>query len=180
MAVKAYCVKADVDDIWSEEGIESRFDDDADASLSEAELARVDRFIKRASIIVGSRLKSRFADLASFEGSNAPTNTPESVRYMTAVVAAYLMASRRGLPVQQEVKDQYEEVLQWLTTIQTGGGLPIDLSEDLNRAPFVSNFTIDGSYRTRKVRVTEANSTGGESREGIKRAREQFAGYPWE
>lgn len=177
---RAYCTKEDVDDILSEDGTEARYDDDHDAELSADELARIDRVIIRASVMVGSKLKRRFKTMAGFEGGNPPASTPESVRYMTAVIAAYYTSMRRGNPVSEEIRSLYREALEWLDKIARGDELPIDLHEQMDNTSFVSNFNVDGSYRTSKVRVTRPNSTRAEPPAGIRRARELFYGYPWE
>lgn len=163
-----FATRSDVDAIWSIDGVDGRMDDDGDSSLNTTEEDRIDVFIERASIKVGTLLRSRLS-VSVINGWN-PTTAPNSVRYATAVIASCFISLRRGNPVPIELKNWCDEVVESLKD----GPLPIDIAEEFNTTPFVSNLTVDLRFPNAKVRVIESTSTDPKPGEGIKRFRELF------
>lgn len=158
MSIKL-CAQSDVEDIWSEEGVEGRFDDGMHGALDATDEARILRFIERASADVSSYLKKRYS-LADFAGTSPPTNTPAQVKYWTAVVAAYYSGTRRGLSVPKTLEDQYKWVFETLQKIIDGELDLADVNDSFEHLPCVSNFVIDGRYKNAKVRKIISTSTG--------------------
>lgn len=179
MALKL-CEKSDVEDIWSEEGVEGRFDDGMNGALTAPDNLRIDRFIERASADVASYLKKRYSQ-ADFAGASAPSDTPAQVKYWTAVVAAYYAGTRRGLSVAKTLEDQYQFVMATLQKVIDGD---LDLSEvndSFEHLPTVTNFVVDGRYKNAKVRKTFNTSTGSRPVGGRKENLENGpTGYPFD
>ncbi len=154
------CEKSDVEDIWSEEGVEGRFDDGMNGALTGPDNLRIDRFIVRASNDVAMYLRKRYK-LVDFAGSGTPPdNTPDQVKYWTAVVAAYYCGTRRGLSVSKTLEDQYAQVMKWLVAISEGDMDLAEVNDSFDTTPCVSNFFVDGRYKNAKVRKALSTSTG--------------------
>lgn len=157
--------KAEIDDILSEEGVIGRLDDNETGTLSPDDAAMIDRMIEKAAVIdVGPVLDVKYAT-SDWQGLNPPTNTPASVRYMTAIVAARYVAGRRGLPAFEELATQYAMVKEWLADILADRRTLIDVqtfpSDATNMEPFVSNLSIDQRFRHSKARVVRSTTKGG-------------------
>lgn len=150
-----------IDDILSDEGVQGRLDDDGSGNLTPDDVARIERFITRASLEVGMTLRSRYRD-SEWQGSNPPTDTPEAVQYMVAIKAARAIFGRRGLPSYEELSRAHEMVEQWLADIKSGNLSLVGVNDypTVDFEPFVSNFTIDGRFRASKVRVVQQTSIG--------------------
>lgn len=157
------CSAEDVADWFSALGVKSRFDDalaGSTVAITVDEAATRDRMIAKASAIVGAKLGVRFKR-SSYAGSNPPTNTPDLVRYIATILSCRYISSRRNLPVSAELTRQCDEVMKWLDEIVAGNMMIPDAPDSFDLTAFVSNFTVDGSYITSKVRRVPRISTGG-------------------
>lgn len=150
-----------IDDILSDEGVQGRLDDDGTNNLTPDDMARLERFITRASLEVGMSLRVRYRD-SEWQGSNPPVDTPEAVQYMVAIKAARGIFGRRGLPSYEELTRAHEMVEQWLADIKAGNLSLVGVADypTIDFEPFVTNFTVDGRHRAAKVRVVQATSVG--------------------
>ncbi len=155
------CTREDVSDWWSEDGLIAREDDDRTGGLDIAgtEAARTDRIIARASAIVGVYLAERYS-VDQWAGTNPPTNTPASVRHYAAIIAAYYMGIRRNLPTSTELAAEYKLALEQLAGIKAGDFSLPEIPESFENYASVSNYTVDGNYRSSKIRVVRSTSTG--------------------
>ena len=157
------CEVKDIEDIWSVEGVEGRFDDNEDANLDVGDHQRIERFIERASLLyVAPALRSLATDPTNWKGSTPPTDTPESVKYLTAVIAAYLVATRRGLPAPDHVLSLYEYTIEQLGEIKARRMTLDDVSISQQTTPFLSNLIVHGHHRSAKIRVVEGSSKVGD------------------
>lgn len=158
MAV-SLCTTQDVSDLWSDDGVLGRLDDDNDNANNAAELAILARVILNASAFVLSRVGMRYKT-SDITGSNAPTDTPQIVRFYTSVIASHYLAIRRGNPTTDGFAELYSQVMRDLEQVQNGSMLLPGVVDSLNQLPFVSNFHIDGNYRSAKARKIYSISTG--------------------
>ena len=180
MALKL-CDKEDIEDIWSEEGVEGRFDDGMNGALTAPDNLRIDRFIERASADVASMLKKRYSQTDFAGAGTPPTNTPAQVKYWTAVVAAYYAATRRGLSAPQTLIDQYQFVMNSLQKVIDGEIDLAEVNDSFEHLPTVTNFVIDGRYKNAKVRKTFNTSTGSRPVGGRKENLENGpSGFPFD
>ena len=88
MATTTYCVRADIETIYSAHGVNMAADDDMDGIVLAAEEVYVTRAIVRAAGKINSRVQKRYtlSDLSSNDW----------IRDVNATLAAQILARRRG------------------------------------------------------------------------------------
>lgn len=159
MAVyRRLCTLEDVEVILSAEGLIARADDTQDGTMSASEEKLVNDCISRGSREAAMRLTMRYGDVANFQGGNAPADTPASVRDMVAILAAFWVCKRRNNPVPQSLVDDRRQVFEDLQAIAANQMRLPDI-DDGDELPFVTNFHVDGRYRSAKLRRIDATST---------------------
>lgn len=152
MPTQTYCTRADVEALWSATALVRSVDDDADGTLSATEESYIDRAIERAANRMNSHLEMRYRliDLA--------TNT--WCRDANSLLAAYLLATRRGNPAPDQLQEQYEQLSGDLQEIRNGRLVVPQAGESLETIGTVSNFTVDPRRSHAKVRRVNETSTG--------------------
>lgn len=158
MANVSLCTSTDVSDWWSPDGVLSRLDDDYDNANNATETEILGRVIESASIRVIAKIGQRYKT-SDLTGSNAPTDTPQIVRYFTSVVAAYLLSIRRGMAPTQAFLDLYNEVMAQMEEVAKGQAILPGVYNSLQGLPFVNNYHVDGRYHSAKVRRVFVTST---------------------
>lgn len=170
------CVKSDIEDWWSADGLLLRTDDDRSATENGSEASIVTSWIERSSAIVAAKLSQRYLQDA-FAGVNPPVDTPVLVMHFTAVIASYWVAGRRNLPIPEQLKEEYDKVLKSLDEIAAGQSSLPGVADSFEGGFFLSNFHLDGRYRSAKFRVITATAVGSDpTGASIKRFPEQFSG----
>ena len=147
-----YCVKADVEAIWSATAVLRWADDDQDGALSPTEEGYVTRAIEQAANKINASLETRY--------SLADLNENAWCRDANAIVAAYLLATRRGNPAPKHVGRQYEDTLADLNEIRAGRLKVPQVPESLENTPTVTNFDTQLGAPRAKVRRVGETSTG--------------------
>ena len=169
------CTSTDVADWWSVEGVDARLEDDLSGSVESDESLQLTRLIERASAIVAAKLSQRYLQ-ASYAGTNPPTNTPPLVMHFAAVIAAYYLGCRRNLPHSEALLKEYERVLEMMNEIGSGLLSIPEVAESFDTTPFLTNFHLDGRYRSSKFRKVDATSVGGRPAPPIKSFPESTSG----
>jgi phage gp36-like protein len=149
--MQTYCTKPDLEAIWPPATLLASVDDDTSGTLSATEEGYITRAIERAANLMNARLAVRYqlADLAA--------NT--WCRDANAAIAAFLLATRRGLSAPAHLTQQYETYVGLLDRI-AGGFLRVpEAAESFAPGPSVTNFAIDLSEPHRKAVVVEETST---------------------
>lgn len=153
MAVVPYATRTELEHIWSEFGVDVRLDDDDDGVAQSGLVAAV---LEEATVKVNYHLLARY--------SVATLAASAWVKWAAANIAACLLARRRGNPIPEAMQADCDEYLDALKEIKAGStDLPADAglaSPEFDSMPSVSNLTVDGRYRRRKVRRVASTSTG--------------------
>jgi len=147
-----YCSRSDIESIWSSLAVIRSVDDDQDGSLSAAEEGYIDRAIQRAANRMNAFLEMRYrlSDLAA--------NT--WCRDANALLAAFLLATRRGNPAPDHLQEQYELLLGDLADIRSGHLVVPQAGESVETIPTVTNFAVDPCRAHAKVQRVDETSTG--------------------
>lgn len=177
MAIKL-CTIQDVADWWSQEGVDARLDDNRNdlVSVSPGEADILLRIIERGSAVVAMKLSQRYTQ-DSYAGSGTPpASTPALVSHFAAVVSAYFLGIRRNLPISPHLKEEYERVLKMLDDIVSGVLSIPDLAESFEMTPFLTNYHVDGTYRSAKFRKVDSTSVGKSPTPPIKSHPENYHG----
>lgn len=161
------CTRADIEDWWSADGVAERLDDDRSASESGSESLIVTSWIERASAIVAMKLGQRY-NLADYAGASPPTDTPVLVMHFTAVIASYWIGTRRNLPVSEVLKEEYEKTMKTLDEILNGQASLPGVSDSFEGGLFLTNFHVDGRYRSAKFRKVTTTSVGSDPTGSVK------------
>lgn len=156
MPATPYCAREDIDDVLSDEGVGYRATDEAN-QIEKSGL--VTRTIRQASDRVNLYCGERYtaAELA----------TSDYIISATAVIAAYMLSTRRGNPPPPSLEARYKEVFEELGKIQLGQADVPGIVTRGGSVPVLSNLRIDGRYRQSKVRVQPDISTGTPPQGGI-------------
>ena len=149
---QTYCEQSDIEAIWSAAAVLRAVDDDQDGALSATEAGYIARAIERAANHINANLELRYrlADLAA--------NT--WCRDANALLAAYLLATRRGNPASEQLQEQYELLFDDLHEIRRGRLKVPEVAEGVESIPTVTNFTVDPRQAQAKVRRVTRTSTG--------------------
>lgn len=153
------CTIDDVEAILSAEGVVARGDDSQDGTVSASETKLLNDQISRGSREIAMRLNMLYK-VTEFQGSNPPVDTPATVRDMAAVLSAYWMCLRRNNPPTIWLQTARQEVFDTLELVKHGNLRLPDITTALEHSPFVTNFHLDGRFRSAKARRVDATSTG--------------------
>ena len=153
------CIDQDAADWLSVEGVQSRADDDLGADDDAAETAQKDQLILRASGIVAAHLAPRY-DVITFGGTNPPTNTPQFVRHLAAIIYTYFLCTRRNMPTSVAVAKEYERALEYLQQLRDGTLMLPEVLDSYEYLPFMTNLTHAGAYAGSKIRALPHISSG--------------------
>lgn len=143
MAVTVYATQTDVENILSYHGVESFLDDDQDGFDDGSIMTAV---LERASLRILQYCQR--VDISQ---------SPDWVKYATAVLASCYLVTRRGNPNIPSLKEQCDEVIEWLEGILDGSKELPGVSQLKNARPFTSNLTVQYG----NIKVVRDESTGG-------------------
>ena len=149
--MQTYCTKTDIEAIWPPDDLLASVDDDASGTLSATELGYVTRAIERAANHMNSRLELRYslADLA----------TNAWCRDANAAIAAYWLATRRGVAAPAQLQQQYDAYVLELNEIGLGKRKVPEAPESHDMQPSVTNFEARLDERYRKAQRVEETSS---------------------
>ncbi len=149
---QTYCLKADIEALWTVAAVLASVDDDTSGTLSAAEEGYITRAIQRAAERMNAYLEERYvlAELA--------TNT--WCRDANAAIAAYLLSIRRGVSAPAPFQLQYDGLMSDLFEIARGRLKVPEANESVETIPTVSNFAIDLTGGSDKVLRVAETSTG--------------------
>ncbi|MEX2175751.1 MAG: phage protein Gp36 family protein [Pirellulaceae bacterium] len=148
--MQTYCTQADLEAIWPAASLLASVDDDATGTLSATELGYIARAIERAANAINARLETRYslADLAA----NA------WCRDANAAIAAYWLATRRGVAAPAQLQQQHDAYLAALDQIAAGLWKVPEAPESHTPGPSVTNFEIRLDEPYRKAQRVEETS----------------------
>ena len=152
--MQTYCTREDVEAVWSADDVaDSPSTTTAAARFPPLEEGYIDRAIERAAgkmnACLGLALRT-WTDLAD----NA------WCRDVNAALAAYLLATRRGLAAPGELRTQYEDVMADLAALRAGRLQVPGAGESHATTGTVTNFTVALSRSRDKVQPVPETSTG--------------------
>lgn len=144
---QTYCLKADIEAVWTAADVLASADDDASGTLSATEEGYITRAIERAAERMNAYLEQRYvlADLAS--------NT--WCRDASASIAAYLLSIRRGDAPPAAFQSQYDGLMSDLFEIASGRLKVPETADSVDHVPSVTNFAADLSGSGGVIRVSE-------------------------
>lgn len=132
-AMTYFCIRADVETLWSAADVLASVDDDSSGALSAAEESLIDDAITRAATQMLSYLAHRH-DALSLVGN-------AWCRQINAAIAAYLLATRRGDPAPSQIAELHSQALADLESVRTGALSIPDAPTSLAQLPRLINFT---------------------------------------
>lgn len=135
MTPQTYCQTADLEAIWSAPALLRAVDDAGTALLGPDELARVQHAIERAANKMNASLEMRYrlTDLKQ----NA------WCRDCNAMLAVYLLATRRGNGAPDQIREQYHDFMNDLAEIRRGRMKVPQAGERDPSLPEVASFDTD-------------------------------------
>lgn len=128
-----FCVREDVETLWSTADVLNSVDDDTSGTLSAAEEAFIDEAILRAANQMASFLALRY-DVTALMGNTW-------CKQANAALAAYLLATRRGDPAPSQLAEMRSQVIADLEAIKSGAQKIYGASEDFQQLPTLTNYT---------------------------------------
>jgi hypothetical protein len=128
-----FCVRADVETLWSAADVLASVDDDSSGTLSTEEEALIDDAILRSANQMIAMLASRYSVVLLMGNPWC--------RQINAALAAYLLATRRGDPAPSQLAELNANALTDLALAQSGDLIIPGASESLDLLPIVTNFT---------------------------------------
>ena len=145
-----YCSRWDMELIFSELGVESRFDDsDDDVTPSTTSDEQLDFVIAEATDEMNFHLQHRYTELE--------LSTSRWVRRKTAMIACHLASRRRGNPGQ--FVEEVDKIMEQLKNIRAGKDFIPRIAPRFDARPTSANLVIDRRYRNSSIRVdTESSS----------------------
>lgn len=152
MPTQTYCTQLDIEAIWTPAALLASVDDNEDGVLSPAEAALIERAIQRAANSMNALLEVRYA-LVDIAGNLW-------CRDCNAVLAAYLLATRRDEPPPAGLASERQRYLTDLREMRDGQQQVPQVAESNHHAPTVSNFAIDLRAQRAKVRRIIETSSG--------------------
>lgn len=160
MTITAYCTKADIASVLSEQGIDYAVDDERLGDFDAADLAtRVSDCINRASARVNQYCTLRY-DLTSFPGNTW-------IKWCTATIAAVMLMRRRGDSAPDGLIAEYNEYIDFLKDVKNGTSvIPPDVAGNdakllvQNAGITMTNLHLDLRFRVIQVRAITRVSTG--------------------
>lgn len=149
---QTYCLKADIEALWTAAAVLASVDDDSSGTLSATEEGYITRAIERAAERMNAYLEERYilSELAA--------NT--WCRDANAAIAAYLLSIRRGSSAPAPFQLQYDSLMSDLLEIAAGRLKVPQASESVETIPTVSNFAVDLSGTGDRIRRVAETSTG--------------------
>ncbi|MEM4360038.1 MAG: phage protein Gp36 family protein [Candidatus Bilamarchaeaceae archaeon] len=164
MPVQLYCSSADVEAVFSLNGVTWSVDDDFSGEAETVnyqgrnEQQYVYDAIERATVKINQYV-AKLYDLSSLVGNTW-------TRWACAILAARSLARRKGNPAPDGLVADAEEVLEFLEQVYQGRAvIPPDGESDArllstNAGICMSNLNLDQRFPTAKVRVVQRISTG--------------------
>jgi phage gp36-like protein len=142
---QTYCLKADLEAVWTPAAVLASVDDDSSGTLSATEEGYITRAIERAAERMNAYLEERYilTDLAE--------NT--WCRDANAAIAVYLLSIRRGDAAPAPFQSQYEDLMGDLLEIASGRLKVPETKESADNVPSVSNFAPVLSGNGPKIRT---------------------------
>jgi phage gp36-like protein len=132
---QTYCLKADIEALWTAAAVLASVDDDSSGTLSATEEGYITRAIERAAERMNAYLEERYvlSELAS--------NT--WCRDANAAIAAYLLSIRRGTAAPAPFQSQYDSLMSDLFEIACGRLKVPQARESIDNLPSVTNFAVN-------------------------------------
>lgn len=144
---QTYCLKADLEAVWTAAAVLASVDDDSSGALSATEEGYITRAIERAAERMNAYLEERYIL------SKLASNT--WCRDANAAIAAYLLSIRRGDAAPAPFQSQYDDLMSDLLEIASGRLKVPEVSESVDNVPSVSNFAADLSGSGDRIRKVE-------------------------
>ena len=132
---QTYCLKADIEALWTVAAVLASVDDDSSGTLSATEEGYITRAIERAAERMNAYLEERYVL------SQLSSNT--WCRDANAAIAAYLLSIRRGSSAPAPFQSQYDGLMSDLFEIAAGRLKVPQAKESVDNVPSVSNFAPD-------------------------------------
>ncbi len=168
MASISLCTETDIEDIITATAVAHAVDDNDDLVKNDpSETGIITRTIYKASAIVASKLEVAYPT-ADYQGSNPPTDTPDLVRYITAVIATWMLARRRRTPVGAKLEEEYQRVLGMLEELALQEAVLPGTTLTNDHTPWVSVFHFDGRFKNATIRRIPHTSTDPAPGDGVK------------
>ena len=147
---QTYCTRSDIEAIWPPANLLASVDDDANGTLSATEESYITRAIERAANFINARLEMRYrlTDLA----------TSTWCRDANAAIAAYWLATRRGVAAPAQLQQQYDAYVAALAEIAAGRMKVPQQAESFAATPGVTNFEIRLDEPHRKAQRIDETS----------------------
>jgi phage gp36-like protein len=144
---QTYCLKADIEALWTAAAVLASVDDDSSGTLSATEEGYITRAIERAAERMNAYLEERYvlSELAS--------NT--WCRDANAAIAAYLLSIRRGDAAPAPFQSQYDGLMSDLFEIACGRLKVPQAKESVDSVPSVTNFVVNLSGMGERIRKVE-------------------------
>ena len=152
MPTLTYCTHADVEAAWTAAAVLAAVDDDGDSAISESEAAIITRAIERAANRLNAAIGMRYP-LAALVAN-------EWCRDCNALLAAYLLATRRGAAAPDQLQEQYEAFIADLEDIVALRKCVPQVPVLTELAPTVTNFRVDPQQSAATIRRVAETSTG--------------------
>ena len=161
-----YTSRAEMEEIFSRLGIDSRIDDDqSEAVDSPYDFSRNviqpnEETYLDAIILSATELFNQY--LLSYYDAQLLVDS-RWIRSRCTWVACFLLSQRRGNP--EQFTEQYNEILATIRQIALGPGINGNpqiprIPTRFDFRPALSNLVVDDHYSQSKIRVIEKNSTG--------------------
>lgn len=128
-----FCVREDIETLWSASEVLESVDDDTSGTLSADEEALIDDAILRAATQMCAFLSRRF-DVAALMGN-------AWCKQINAALAAYLLATRRGDAAPSQIAELRASALADLASVQSGDLVLPGAALSLDLLPSMTNFT---------------------------------------
>jgi len=145
-----YCTRFDMEVVFSELGIDARFDDSDDDVTPQSDVEeRICAVIQDATDEMNIHLLHRYEDTV--------LATSRWVRRKAAIIACYFASRRRGNPGQ--FADEYDRIMAQLDRIRKGRDFIPRLPTRFDPRPTVANMVVDRRYRNTSIRVDQESSS---------------------
>lgn len=142
---QTYCLKPDLEAVWTAAAVLASVDDDSSGTLSATEEGYITRAIERAAERMNAYLEERY--ILSELASNA------WCRDANAAIAVYLLSIRRGDAAPAPFQLQYDGLMSDLYEIARGRLKVPEAKESVDSVPTVSNFAADLSGTGERIQV---------------------------
>lgn len=152
MTIQVYCDRDDIEAIEGEFGVSASIDDNQDGVESANEVLMITKAIQRAALKINACVRQQYKliDVA----------TNDWLIYANAVIALYMLRSRRGNPPEGSIVEEYTDVTRILHEIQWGRQQLPDQAPSFDYLPTVSSLQVQMSNPVSPVVVNVSQSTG--------------------